>query len=233
MTESDWIFELKTRVKRNRRLATVLFYLTDHAYLRNGPRRRFVASFPSGSRLLNLGAGFRPSPAGFRAMDRDPLPGIDVVGDMGALPLRTASVDGLLCETVMEHVPEGALAFAELGRVLKPGGRMFLTLPFLWPYHASPHDYRRWTESGVKRELAGFEILALGLCGGPTTTLVNVGHEWLAITLSFGIGALYRILYLALMPLLFPFKWLDFVVGRLPNAEKVGALFYVEARKPA
>jgi hypothetical protein len=32
---------------------------------------------------------------------------------------------------------------------------------------------------------------------------------------------------------LFPFKWLDFVVGRLPNAEKVGALFYVEARKPA
>lgn len=231
MAQSDWVFALKSRIKRNRRLASALFYLTDHAYLRSGPRRRFVSSFPARARLLNLGAGFRPAPPGFRAMDREALAGIDVVGDMEALPLRNGSLDGVLCETVLEHVPDGRAAFAELLRVLKPGGRVFLTLPFLWPYHASPHDYRRWTSSGVARDLAGFEILQLGLSGGPTTTLVNVLHEWLAITLSLGIAALYRVLYLALMPFLFPFKWLDYVVGRLPNAEKIGALFYVEARR--
>jgi SAM-dependent methyltransferase len=232
VAQNDWVFALKSRIKRNRRLATALFYLTDHAYLRNAPRRRFVKSFPAGARLFNLGAGFRPSPPGFRTMDYDALSGIDLVGDMGALPFRGGSLDGILCETVLEHVPDGGAAFSELLRVLKPGGRVFLTLPFLWPYHASPHDYRRWTRSGVARELRGFEIVELGLCGGPTTTLVNVLHEWLAITLSLGIAALYRVLFLALMPVLFPFKWLDFVVARMPNADKIGALFYVEARKP-
>ena len=231
VAQNDWVFALKSRIKRNRRLATSLFYLTDHAYLRSGPRRRFVRSFPGRARLLNLGAGFRPSPPGFLAMDHEALGGIDLVGDMGALPLQSGSLDGILCETVLEHVPDARTAFAELLRVLKPGGRVFLTLPFLWPYHASPHDYRRWTSSGVARDLLGFEIVELGLSGGPTTTLVNVVHEWLAITLSLGIAPLYRVLFLALMPLLFPFKWLDFVVARLPNAEKIGALFYVEARK--
>jgi SAM-dependent methyltransferase len=231
VAQNDWVFALKSRIKRNRRLATALFYLTDHIYLRNGPRRRFVGSFAGRARLLNLGAGFRPSPPGFLAMDYEAFGGIDLVGDMGALPLKSGSLDGVLCETVLEHVPDGRAAFAELLRVLKPGGRVFLTLPFLWPYHASPHDYRRWTSSGVPRSLSGFEIVELGMSGGPTTTLVNVLHEWLAITLSLGIAALYRVLYLALMPFLFPFKWLDFVVARLPNADKIAALFYVEARK--
>jgi SAM-dependent methyltransferase len=230
--QQDWVFALKSRVKRSPRLATALFYFTDLAYLRSGPRNAFVRSFPPGARLLNLGAGFKPSPRGFRAMDREAFGGVDLVGDLGAMPLRGASLDGILCESVLEHVPDARAALRELERVVKPGGRVFLTLPFLWQYHAAPHDYWRWTRPGVVRDLAGFEIVELGLIGGPTMALINVAHEWLAITLSFGIAALYRVLYLALMPLLFPLKWLDLIVSRLPNAEKIAALFYVEARKP-
>jgi SAM-dependent methyltransferase len=233
VAQNDWVFALKGRIKKNRRLATFLFYLTDHIYLRNGPRDAFLGRFAAGARLLNLGAGFRPSPPGFLPIDREALPGIRVVGDTSDVPLRSGSLDGILCETVLEHVPDAEKAFAELDRLLKPGGRVFLTLPFLWPYHASPHDYRRWTSSGVARDLRGFQIVDLGLTGGPTTTLVNIAHEWLAITLSVGFAPAYRVLYLALMPVLFPFKFLDLIVGRLPNADKIGALFYVEAVKPA
>ncbi len=232
MAQNDWIFALKGRIKKNRRLATFLFYLTDHIYLRNGPRDRFLRRFAPEARLLNLGAGFRPSPPGFLPIDREALPGIRVVGDTSDVPVRSGSLDGILCETVLEHVPDVERAFAELDRLLKPGGRVFLTLPFLWPYHASPHDYRRWTSSGVARDLRGFEIVDVGLTGGPTTALVNLAHEWLAITLSLGFATPYRVLYLALMPVLFPFKWLDLIVGRMPNADKIGALFYVEAVKP-
>lgn len=232
LAQQDFIFALKARVKRNRRLATLVFWLTDLLYLDLAERRRFTDSFDAGQRVFNMGAGFRASPAGFRALDREGYPGVSLAGDLAALPLRSDSVDGILCEMVLEHVEQARQALGEFARVLKPGGRMYLAVPFLWPYHASPHDYWRWTESGFARELAGFEILASGICGGPTTTLVNVAHEWLAMVLSLGSDALYRIFYLLLMPLLFPWKILDVLVSRHPHAGKTAALFYVHVRKP-
>ena len=98
-----------------------------------------------------------------------------------------------------------------------------MTLPFLWPYHASPHDYRRWTSSGVERDLDGFEPLQVGLAGGPTTALCNILHEWLAIVLSFNIDLLYRSFYLFLIPVLFPLKLFDSLLSRYRHAEKIGA----------
>jgi SAM-dependent methyltransferase len=231
LNQRDWVLELKSRVKRNRRLATALFYLTDLLYLDLRERARFLRSFPAGARLVNLGAGFRSSPRGFFGLDREAYPGIGVVGELGRLPLRGASVDGILCEMVLEHVPDAAGALAEMLRVLRPGGRVYLALPFLWPYHASPHDYRRWSAQGVLREMAGFEVLAVGVSGGPTTALVNVAHEWLAMVLSLNVDALYRVAYLALIPLLYPLKLADHLLSRHRHAHKIAALIHVHGRK--
>jgi SAM-dependent methyltransferase len=227
----DWVFELKSRVKRNRRLATLIFYLTDLLYLDLRERKRFLGSFRQGALLLNLGAGFRSSPPGFLAVDREGYPDIDLRGDLCALPLLNGTVDGILCETVLEHVPDAQGAIAEFHRVLKPGGRLYVAVPFLWPYHASPHDYWRWTASGVERDFGLFDKVDAGLSGGPTTTLVNVLHEWLAMVLSLNVDVLYRLFYLALLPVLFPLKLLDIVVARHRHAAKVGALFYYHGRK--
>lgn len=227
------MFELKARVKRNRRLATAVFWLTDLLYLDLRERRRFLSSFPSGARRLNLGAGFRASPAGFVAIDRESYPGVGVVGDLCSLPFRDQTIDGVLCEMVLEHVPDARGALDEMRRVLKPGGRFYLAVPFLWPYHASPHDYWRWTTSGWEREMRGFETLASGISGGPTITLVNVLHEWLAMALSFNLDALYRIFYLLLVPLLFPFKILDVLMSRHRHAGKIASLLYLHGRKPS
>ncbi len=230
-TENDWVLDLKTRIKRNRRLATFIFYLTDLAYLNLRERARFLSASTSGMRL-NLGAGFRSSPPGFLGVDREAYPGIDTVADLTALPFRDDSVDAILCEMVLEHVPDSDAAIRECLRVLRPGGRVYLALPFLWPYHASPHDYKRWTVSGVAHDTAAFETVAAGLTGGPTTTLCNVLHEWLAIALSFNVDLLYRMLYLALIPILFPFKLLDHVLSHHRHAGKIGALYYFHGRKP-
>lgn len=232
MNQADWIFDLKNRIRRNRRFATFAFYLTDLVYLNMRERNRFLRAFPPGARLLNLGAGFRSSPPGFVAVDRTRYPGIQVQADLTALPFRDGSVDGILCEMVLEHVPDAEGAIRELRRVLSGGGRIYLALPFLWPYHASPHDYRRWTASGVEKDLEGFEPVAVGLSGGPTTTLCNVLHEWLAIVLSFNVEFLYRVLYLGLIPLIFPFKLLDHLVSHYRHAGKIGALYYFHGRKP-
>jgi SAM-dependent methyltransferase len=228
----DWVSDLKHGLKRHPRLALLLFYLTDLLYLRTGERRRFLRAFPPGARLVNVGAGFRPSPRGFLGIDREPYPHVHVRGDVGALPFGDGSVDGVLCEVVLEHVPDARGAIRELHRILRPGGELYVTIPFLWPYHASPHDYRRWTAAGVERDFAAFELVAKGISGGPTTALCNVLHEWLALVLSLNIEPLYRILYLALAPILFPFKLLDLVIARHRQAEKIAALYYVRGRKP-
>jgi len=232
LNQTDWVLDLKRRLKQNRRLATAVFYLTDLLYLNNRERKRFLKSFETRARLLNLGAGFRSSPPGFLGVDREPYEGIGLVADLCALPLRDETVDGILCEMVLEHVPNAAGALREFRRVLRPGGRIYLAVPFLWPYHASPHDYWRWTVSGVRKDLGGFEAVDIGLAGGPTTTLVNVLHEWLAIALSFNVDLLYRLLYLVLMPVLFPFKLLDLILSRHRHAGKIGALYYFHGLKP-
>jgi SAM-dependent methyltransferase len=229
---SDWVFALKNRIKRSRRLATLIFYLTDLLYLDLRERKRFLRSFTPGARLLNLGAGFRVSPSGFLAVDREGYPGVGLRADLCALPFLTGTVDGILCEMVLEHVPDAQAAVDEFHRVLKPGGRLYVAVPFLWPYHASPHDYWRWTLSGVERYLRMFETIDAGVSGGPTTTLVNVLHEWLAMVLSLNVDALYRVLYLLLIPLLFPWKLLDVLVSRHRHAAKLGALFHLHGRKP-
>ena len=232
LNQTDWVFDLKRRLKQNRRLATAVFYLTDLLYLNSRERQRFLAGFPTGARRLNLGAGFRSSPPGFLGVDREAYGGIDVIADLGALPFRDESIDGILCEMVLEHIPDATGALGECRRVLRPGGRIYIAVPFLWPYHASPHDYRRWTVSGVLRDLDGFRVIDVGLAGGPTTTLVNVLHEWLAIAFSFNVDLLYRALYLALMPLLFPFKILDVILSRHRHAGKIGALYYFHGLRP-
>lgn len=231
MHDSDWLVALKARIKRHRSLAIALYYLTDLAYLRTRERRTFLAGLARDSRCINLGAGFRHSPTGFWAVDRQASPWVEVIADGSRLPFSDGSLDGVLCETTLEHIQDATSTVAEVRRALKVGGRAYLTVPFVWPYHGCPGDRHRWTATALIDDLAGFEILAVGLAGGPTTSLVNVFHEWLSIVLSFGWEPLYRAVYLVALPVLAPLKTLDYLLSHHPQAERIGALFYVHARK--
>jgi SAM-dependent methyltransferase len=84
--------------------------------------------------------------------------GVDVVGSASALPVHSASIGLVLCTQVLEHTPDPSNVLSECLRVLKPGGRLALTVPFVWHLHELPHDYYRYTASGVSYLLtqAGF-----------------------------------------------------------------------------
>jgi SAM-dependent methyltransferase len=69
-------------------------------------------------------------------------------------PVDDASVDVVLATETLEHVPEPAVFLAEARRVLRPGGRIVLTVPFAARWHYIPHDYWRYTPSSLRNLLA-------------------------------------------------------------------------------
>ncbi len=86
---------------------------------------------------------------------------IDVFYDGKSLPFENASFDHALCNQVLEHVFHPDEFLKEIHRVLRPEGRLLLTVPFAWDEHEQPYDYARYSSFGLKDLLQrnGFEIL--------------------------------------------------------------------------
>ena len=82
----------------------------------------------------------------------------DVRADAHVLPFADASVDSILLVGVLEHVDEPDRVLAEALRVLKPGGRGYIAVPFLQMEHAD-QDYVRWTRQGFQRLLDAHDFI--------------------------------------------------------------------------
>ncbi|MDW8395773.1 MAG: methyltransferase domain-containing protein [Anaerolineae bacterium] len=141
--------------------------------------RRCRSTLPTQARILDAGAGEAPYAglfAGLRyhATDRKPLsPKLNYVCDLAALPCRDQIYDVVICTQVLEHVREPKQVLAELSRVLKPGGQLWLTAPFFFAEHMHPYDYYRYTRYGLiyLLEQAGLETLQVEPLEGYLGTL--------------------------------------------------------------
>ncbi len=81
---------------------------------------------------------------------------VDVRADLTKpLPFADDYADVAVSFQVMEHLPEPAAFLSESFRVLKPGGKIILTTPFMWGIHEAPYDYFRYTRYGLEYLLAG------------------------------------------------------------------------------
>lgn len=115
--------------------------------------------------MLDAGAGqgrFRPVLAHTRYIGVDLAVGdttwdysrLDVISDLTHLPFGQSTFDAVLCTQVLEHVSEPLLVLQEIARVLKPGGRLFLSAPQSWPQHQKPYDFFRYTSFGLRHLFA-------------------------------------------------------------------------------
>jgi SAM-dependent methyltransferase len=57
-------------------------------------------------------------------------------GDALCLPFQERTFDKVICAEVLEHVDSDRLGISELGRILKPGGKIAVTVPTLFTEHA-------------------------------------------------------------------------------------------------
>lgn len=126
--------------------------------------RDHLASFTG--TLLDIGCGSMPYKTlllappsrvqNYIGLDfRGSIPKPNLEWDGQTIPLPDDAVDHCLATEVLEHVPDPERLLREAWRVLKPEGRILLTVPFLWPLHCIPNDHYRYTPFSLERHLRG------------------------------------------------------------------------------
>lgn len=94
--------------------------------------------------------------------------GLDAISDLVKLPFGQETFDVVVLTQVLEHVPEPFLVLQEITRLLKPKGRLLLSVPQSWHQHQKPHDYFRYTSFGLRYlfEKAGLQVESIQPMGG-------------------------------------------------------------------
>jgi SAM-dependent methyltransferase len=74
---------------------------------------------------------------------------VDVFYEGKKIPFENETFDSVVCFQVLEHVFEPEEFLNEIYRILKPGGKLLLTVPFVWDEHEQPYDYARYSSFGL------------------------------------------------------------------------------------
>ncbi len=196
--------------------------------------RRFLKKYyRDGMTVLNLGSGPKVLGENIINVDMFPYGGVSIVADVCTVPLADASVDMILCDELVEHVESVDLLFAEVRRLLRPGGLVYFSIPFLYPFHSSPVDFSRWTLSGFQQKLTSVNLSEVekGILAGPFSALSAYACYLFALIFSFNNEKLFWILMNLSIFIFFPIKILDIFTHRLKLASHLASVLYYVAKK--
>ena len=134
--------------------------------------------------VLDFGCGFKPyyplfAQSGCRYVGADIFDGqfVDVVCNMDKpLELQDEQFDAVLCTQVLEHVAEPAEVVAGFERVLKKGGKAFVSLPFAWEEHNYPADYWRFARGGIRHLFRNFSDVQIIANGNSSQCMIILGN---------------------------------------------------------
>lgn len=145
-------------------------------------------------RLLDLGCGTVPLYEAYRDYVADitcvdwerslhTTNYVDQTCDLnGNLPFDDCSFDTIILSDVLEHLSKPGTCWQNMARVLRPGGKLIMNVPFYYPLHEEPFDFFRYTEFALRRFATetGFTILELQPLGGAPEVLTDVLAKLLA-----------------------------------------------------
>jgi SAM-dependent methyltransferase len=94
-------------------------------------------------------------------------------------PLTSNTYQTALSTDVLEHLPNPGLFWSEAARILQPGGKLILGVPFLYWIHEAPHDYHRFTEHALRRyaEQAGLRTGLVEPYGSAVHVLLDISAK--------------------------------------------------------
>ena len=185
----------------------------------------FIEAIVSGKVAVELGSGNRRLTEDIINIDLFPFPNVDIVADITKTPLGDSSVDYVIIDAVLEHVPEPHKVVEEIFRMMKSGGSLYCLTPFVYPYHGYPHNYFNFSKDALEFLFRDFSYCSVEIARGPTSALTNMISEYAAIALSGESRTLYTFWKgVSLVPI-FLFKYLDrFWDGKGPGVRIANAL---------
>jgi SAM-dependent methyltransferase len=205
---------------------------------------REVKSFARGT-MVDVGCGTRQYESIFReavnayigldwpAVAERAFP--DVIADALNIPFTDVSVDTVLATEVMEHLPSPQSFLWEVRRILRVGGTLILSVPFMEPIHEEPRDYYRFTPYSLRLLLEehGYSIQKIWSRGGWWSVVlgsfVNQSlYDWSTSRDRFG-GRHYSILTFLVLPICALAQWLAYQLDRLFHSQRYTLGYIVAA----
>jgi len=124
----------------------------------------FVGSMPAGLSVVEI-SGKTLADAGWGSYTRLDYPEFDVCVPAPAEHLGLYDV--VICQQVLEHVPEPLEALRTMRSMCRPGGTVIVSTPFLIRVHRAPVDYWRFTVDGLEHLMgkAGLTVISSGSWG--------------------------------------------------------------------
>ena len=120
-------------------------------------------------KTLDIGCGVKPYRELFTAVkeyvgmefdseENRKVSGVDIFYNGKHFPFKDREFDSVIFTQVLEHIFNPDEFLSEVNRVLKIGGRVLITVPFLWDEHAQPYDYARYSSFGLKHLLESHNL---------------------------------------------------------------------------
>lgn len=179
----------------------VAIYSRLNVNLLSAALERVLSQYARG-KLLDLGCGSVPLFAQYRqqvtevmcvdwANSSHDISHLDIATDLNEkLPIETANFETVILTDVLEHIAQPEQLLSEIRRVLRTGGHLVGTVPFLYRLHEEPHDYYRYTIHALESLAVkhGFHIEVLEPYGAGTDVFFDVLGKLLHTTVHWRFG---------------------------------------------
>lgn len=186
---------------------------------------------PSQHIVIDVGCGNHRIHEDIFGLDFVDYDAVDLVCDLTHLPFKPNSVDAFVSRSVLEHVKDPCDIVKKFYRCTKEGGLSMHLIPFLFPFHASPYDFQRYTHKGHETLFKGWEVVEQSNPTGPVTLVLLCMIEFLSILMSMGNKKAKGFIYLGLCAILFPFKYMDVIFVNRKSFLTLAPTIFTVARK--
>jgi len=213
------------------RLYDIGRHLITSEYAPYDHRKAFLAAIPLNSVVVEFGSGNRRLADKIVNIDLFLFPNVDIAADISNSPLADESVDYVILDSVIEHVPNPQDVVDEVWRVLKPQGKLLCMNPFLFPYHGYPAHYCNFTRDGMQHLLRKYSDVRVEPHYGPASALTNIFSEYVAVSFAGDRRTPYLAIRALMLAAIGWLRFLDYWFIRTSYAHRLSGMLCSTATK--